>query len=562
MIGCSTLKASFKCAFFMFNKLCVLAICFLFSSAYADVVTRDSVLTTMEKSSRFMMEKVSYQGGFVWSYLPDFSRQWGELEARRTMIWLQPPGTATVGHVLLDAYHATGDEYYINAAEQVAAAIVHAQLPSGGWNYVADFAGEKSLRKWYDTIGRNAWRLEEFQIYYGNATFDDGGTIDAATFLLRMDNEKPNSKYRPALNKAIDFVLKSQYPIGGWPQRFPPRKALALKQEAFKQQAHKQHFEYSSFITFNDDVADKNIGFLLLCNQVLGDARLLEPINRAMNAYIALQMKPPQAGWALQYDLDFLPAAARSFEPKSIAPGTTADNIVQLIKFYRLTGEQNFLTPIPAALAWLETTKLPSAQIKRDRAFAGNVEVGSGKFLYTHRRGSNVANGEYYVDYNSEKTLAHYGSTRHIDIESLHAAYDEALHLLPKELAKQSPLENPHTAPLPKFFTLGEDRSSDLNFRAQANNADEKTPALAQRLVASLNREGYWPTPLIYTSNPYKGAPPRSAVSNDDRYAQTMVGDEWDTSPYPTDTPAMGISTGVYIKNMSALIRYLLEAKQ
>ena len=39
-----------------------------------------------------------------------------------------------------------------------------------------------------------SWRLEEFQIYYGNATFDDGGTMDAATFLLRMYVEKSNTK--------------------------------------------------------------------------------------------------------------------------------------------------------------------------------------------------------------------------------------------------------------------------------------------------------------------------------------------------------------------------------
>lgn len=519
---------------------------------HADSVSKESVLSTMKKSSQFMLEKASYQGGFVWSYLPDFSRQWGELEANRTMIWLQPPGTATVGHVFLDAYHATGDEYYYRAAEQVAAAIVRAQLPSGGWNYVADFAGEKSLRKWYDTVGRNAWRLEEFQIYYGNAAFDDGGTMDAATFLLRINVEKSNPKYRPALNKVINFVLQSQYPIGGWPQRYPPRKP----------QAHKQHFEYSSFITFNDDVANKNIEFLLMCKQALGDQRVIEPIKRAMNTYVALQLKQPQPGWALQYDLNLLPAAARSFEPKSIATNTTADNIAQLIKFYRLTGDTKFLTPIPAALDWLEKTRLPDELIKKDRAYAGNIEINTGKFLYTHRRGSNVANGEYYVDYNPEKTLAHYGSARHIDLAGLRAAYREALSWSPEQLAKESPLNNPQQKSLAEFFTLKDDKSSDLNFRAQAASANEKTLGATQRLVASLNEQGYWPTPLMYTSHPYKGEPPKTDLSKDERYAQTMVGDEWDTSPYPTDTPVMGISTGVYIKNMSTLIRYLVEQKE
>jgi hypothetical protein len=40
--------------------------------------------------------------------------------------------------------------------------------------------------------------------------------------LLRMYVEKRDPKFCPALDKAIQFVLDSQYPVGGWPQRFPP----------------------------------------------------------------------------------------------------------------------------------------------------------------------------------------------------------------------------------------------------------------------------------------------------------------------------------------------------
>ena len=76
----------------------------------------------MKRATTFMVEKVAYKGGYVWSYLPDMSRRWGEMEAKPTMIWIQPPGTPSMGHLFLDAYHATGDEYYYRAAEQVASA--------------------------------------------------------------------------------------------------------------------------------------------------------------------------------------------------------------------------------------------------------------------------------------------------------------------------------------------------------------------------------------------------------------------------------------------------------
>ena len=218
------------------------------------------VLEVMKTATRFMMETVSYNGGFVWSYLPDLSRSWGELEAKRTMVWIQPPGTPTVGHLLLDAYHATGDEYYYEAVQKVASALIWGQLPCGGWNYVFDFAGENSLKQWYATIGKNAWRLEEFQHYYGNATFDDSGTMQAAKFLLRMYVEKDDPVYRYPLEKVIHFVLQSQYPSGGWPQRFP-----LMHDHPFRGKK-----DYSSFITLNDDVTPENIEFLIQCYQAIG----------------------------------------------------------------------------------------------------------------------------------------------------------------------------------------------------------------------------------------------------------------------------------------------------
>ena len=103
-------------------------------------------LETMKTATQYMMDVVGYRGGFVWNYLPDLSRQWGEMEAKRTMVWTQDPGTPQMGQLLLDAYHATGDEYYYEAAKRVAQALIWGQHESGGWNYTFDFAGEASLK--------------------------------------------------------------------------------------------------------------------------------------------------------------------------------------------------------------------------------------------------------------------------------------------------------------------------------------------------------------------------------------------------------------------------------
>ena len=141
---------------------------------------KDNALASVKSAAVHMDEVVSYKGGYVWSYSPDLTQTFGEMEAKRTMVWLQPPGTSSIGHTYLDAYHATSDERFYQAADRTAKAVVQAQHPSGGWNYIYDFNGEDSLKHWYETVGMNGWRLEEFQHYYGNATFDDATTAVAA----------------------------------------------------------------------------------------------------------------------------------------------------------------------------------------------------------------------------------------------------------------------------------------------------------------------------------------------------------------------------------------------
>ena len=69
----------------------------------APVPEHAAILAAMKRAAAFMTDEAAVGGGYVWNVLPDFSRRWGELEASPTMIWVQPPGTATVGHVFLDA---------------------------------------------------------------------------------------------------------------------------------------------------------------------------------------------------------------------------------------------------------------------------------------------------------------------------------------------------------------------------------------------------------------------------------------------------------------------------
>jgi PelA/Pel-15E family pectate lyase len=492
---------------------------------------RAKILDAMKRATSFMVDKVSTNGGYVWTYLPDLSRRWGEMEARESMIWIQPPGTASMGHLFLDAYHATGDEYYYAATEKVAGALIWAQLPAGGWNYVADFGGDRALREWYDTIGKNGWRLEEFQHYWGNATFDDAGTAESAKLLLRLYVEKRDPKYKPALDKALQFVLDSQYPIGAWPQRYPLQHEFAKNGKP----------DYTSFATFNDDVAKENLDFLVMYYQAVGDPRVLDPIVRGMSAFIVMQQGPPQAGWALQYTLDLKPSGARTYEPNSLVTHTTATNIELLLKFYQLTGDTKFIARVPEALDWLDSVKVAPdvAPLAGGRTHPTFIELGTNKPLYVHRTGSNVVNGRYYVDYDPHKTLGHYGAFRKLDVAGLRKQYQALRVMTAEEVTKDSPLRpGAGVMPLPRFFAVG---------------AESKATLVAS-VLESLNATGFWPAPLGYNSNPYKGPGSPTVASGD--FSTTHVGDDTDTSPYP-DPKLTGISTEAYIRNMGVLIRQL-----
>jgi len=500
----------------------------------------ETVRDAMRRATRFMTEKVAIEGGYVWSYLPDLSRRWGEMEAFPTMIWTQAPGTPEMGQIFLDAYHGTGEELYYRAAEQAANALIRGQHPSGGWNYVIDFAGEESLRRWYATIGRNGWRLEEFRHYYGNATFDDHATIECARLLLRLYLEKRDPRYRPPLDRAIGFVLAAQYPSGGWPQRYP-------RAGSFENHGHP---DYTGHVTLNDEVAEQNIDFLLLVLQQLGDERVRAPIRRAMDCYLALQQPMPTPGWALQYRAaDLKPAGARTYEPCAVSPHTTAAALGKLMDFYALTGDRKYLARIPEAIDWLARVEAPASAHRGGRNQYRFIEIGTNRPLAVHRRGSNAQNGAYYVDYDLHALVAE----KHVDTARLRKRYERLAAMPSEEATRSSPLLGRGPALLPRFVVTRAVAGSDLNV---SEARDGVTGSAA--LVASLNAEGYWPLELRTTSHRYRGdGPARPPANFRDR---GQVGDEWDTSPFTLETGPMGISTGTFINNMSRLIGTLSGA--
>ncbi len=515
---------------------------------------KEQITSTMMKATRFFAVSVSENGGYLSHYLPDLSRRWGEMEAYPTMIWVQDPGTVSMGNTFLDAYFATHNEFYYEQAKRTANALIWGQLPCGGWNYLINFAGENSTLNWYNTIGKNGWRLEEFQHYYGNATFDDETTSGVAFFLLRFYLTKLDPAYKTPLEKVIDFVLKSQYPLGGWPQRYPLRHDFNKDGDQ----------DYTSFYTFNDNVIWQNVKFLVACYATLnfhdkyyqgGDSRILDAIRRGMNFILLAQQPKPFAGWGQQYRMDLTPAGARTYEPASLDPQYTAGNIEILLKCYEMTGDRRYLECLPDAIDWLKKIALKNTDEKGVYVYAKFIDPKTGKPLYTHRIGSDVVFGHYYVNGDSTNTVGHYRNFRKINLGEVENDY--------KKISAESPSEATVNSPL---------IPAKINFKFLSDRYDEmmdylKLPETLMgnfyfaektvgKIISSLDEEGRWLVKGQQTSNPYIGEP-QNEDSLTKKYMTTYVGDKYDTSPYRDTSEQKYISTAVYSYNMGILIDYL-----
>ena len=132
--------------------------------------------------------------------------------------------------------------------------------------------------------------------------------------------------------------------------------------------------------------------------------------------------------------------------------------------------------------------------------------------------------------------------------QALHATYkDPARHLVTVQPAPHSQ----HGA-TPAMIEAGAGCAADAGEPWHIHLAEEK-----YQVEQSLERFGK--RPLVAVSHPYTGA--KSPAQPDGDYATTYVGDATDTSPYSTDEPETGISTGAYIQNMTVLIDHLAQAR-
>ena len=334
-------------------------------SAKADAERREQVVVTMRRAAEFFRTQVATHGGYVYHYALDLDRRWGEGEATKDQIWVQPPGTPTVGLAYVAAYRATGDRYYLDAIEEVATALRYGQLKSGGWTNSIDFDPRGSRVAQYRN-GRGGGK--------NNSSLDDGQTQTAIRFMIQADAafEFKNAAIHKSAQTALDALLAAQFTSGGFPQVWsgPTAKQdfVAANYPKHDYRTEGRVKNYWDMPTLNDNVCVHVAHALRDAYQTYNDAKYLDALKKLGDFLLLAQMPEPQPAWAQQYNLQMQPIWARRFEPPAIAGHESQSIVALLIEIAEITGDKKYLSSLPQAIEYLRRSTLarrPDCQILR-----------------------------------------------------------------------------------------------------------------------------------------------------------------------------------------------------
>jgi PelA/Pel-15E family pectate lyase len=367
----------------------------------------------MRRAAGFYHGQVATHGGYVYFYSRDLSVRWGEGAATADQIWVQPPGTPTVGLAYLAAYDATGDDFYLKAATDAAEALIYGQLDSGGWTNCVDFDPNGRTAQYRNGRGRGK----------NYSSLDDGQTQSAIRLIINADaaHDFQHAEIHEAARIALDALLAAQFPNGAFPQVWDgpvePHPALRASFPDYDWRTEGRIKEYWDMYTLNDNVCGYVAQALIDAFRIYDDERYLESLKRLGDFLILAQMPDPQPGWAQQYNYDMKPIWARKFEPPGMASDETQETIETLMWIAVVTGDEKYLAPIPRALEWLRSSVLPNGQLARYYEFRTNTP------LYMVRRGD-----VYTLTYDDSDLPSHYGWQIAARIDELQQRFDELNH--------------------------------------------------------------------------------------------------------------------------------------
>ncbi len=381
------------------------------SKAYGQDTNAQHASQAMRKAAQYFQETHSVHGGYVYHYTLERGERWGEGLATDTQIWIQPPGTPTVGLAWVAAFEATGEDYYLDLATKAATAVAYGQLQSGGWTNSVDFNPRGRTAAYRNRKGKGK----------NNSSLDDGQTQSALRLLIAVDrlHKFQHKGIHEAASIGLKALLAAQFDNGAFPQVWT--HPVAAKQPIIRASYPKHDWRsegriknYWDQYTLNDNVAGYVATTLEEAFHTYRNPVYLNALRKLGDFLLLSQMPEPQPGWAQQYNMQMQPILARRFEPAAMASDETQEALDTLMDIYEATGDEKYLAPHKTAIAWLKRSRL------KDGRFARYYELQNNRPLYMTRQ------GKTYTLTNDDSNLpSHYGwkiESRIDSLERRHAA--------------------------------------------------------------------------------------------------------------------------------------------
>lgn len=223
-------------------------------------------------------------------------------------------------------------------AKTIAATILSYQSDLGGWPKNTDtvdkpYSGDRKELK---------------------PTFDNGATTDELRFLARTFNATKDPSFQKAFSKGLAYILRAQYPNGGWPQYIPISK------------------QYHRHITFNDgamvrvmeflrEVRDSPVyTFVPEADRKAAIGAFTKGVDCILKCQIFVDGKPTV--WCAQHDeVTLKPADARSYELASFS-GSESVGITRLLMSLEKPGPE-IIKAVEGAIAWFQSSKITGIRI-------------------------------------------------------------------------------------------------------------------------------------------------------------------------------------------------------
>jgi len=332
---------------------------------------------------RFVLEGL----GGVWSWDAARERASIDVGVPPGSILNIPNGPINLGTALTQKE----DWYGSDDAKKAADGVLANQNPDGGW---------------FKLSGGNNFAFvvdrDKFPTYRQKSTIDNDTTMVQIRFLGRVFKATNDKKYGDAVVKGVEYILKTQYDNGGWPQFAPITTG------------------YHQRVTFNDD-AVANVAEVLIDvgNKAAEFGTVSDDLSKrakaAVDKSLALVLKTQvvengkKTAWCAQYNEKTLTCdKGRSYELASIS-GSESVNLIRFLMGVEKPSKE-IVDAVNSAVAFLDSLKITGKKIveKKDATleFGFNrvlvddpagaplwprfIELGTHKALFSNRGGDKL----------------------------------------------------------------------------------------------------------------------------------------------------------------------------